>query len=278
MSAEKLDEKQNLTDLLESLGLTNYESRAYVALLSLGVSVARDVCAQSGVPSSKIYAIMHKFNLQGLVEIQPSKPAKFKAVEPLIGLENLIKTREKETLRIKEMLPSVLSNLHSLHARHDAEEKAFVNLQFGMQNHIQRHLAKLAEAREETCSYFESTCLDGARVYGSGVKKEIVRNILSRGVKSRILLGTKNIQLIRQFSLDLPKTGSIRIKVTRRIHAPFHVIDQSGVVMVIDNPLLKDGRVASLYAIDNKLAHELHEGYEEIWESARDMKALRHVI
>jgi hypothetical protein len=43
------------------------------------------------------------------------------------------------------------------------------------------------------------------------------------------------------------------------------------VITVIDNPLIKDGRVASLYAIDNSLAKELREGYSSLWESAKPL-------
>lgn len=48
--------------------------------------------------------------------------------------------------------------------------------------------------------------------------------------------------------------------MSEQIHVPFHVIDRRSVISVIDNPLFKDGRIASLYAIDNDLAKEMHEG------------------
>ena len=63
-----------LLSSLQSLGLTNYESKAYLALLSLGICDARRLCARSGVPSSK--------------------PAKFKALEPSLAVDRLLKNRE----------------------------------------------------------------------------------------------------------------------------------------------------------------------------------------
>jgi hypothetical protein len=40
---------------------------------------------------------------------------------------------------------------------------------------------------------------------------------------------------------------------------------------LVDVPLIKDGKVASLYAIDSSLAKELREGYSSLWESAKPL-------
>lgn len=45
---------------------------------------------------------------------------------------------------------------------------------------------------------------------------------------------------------------------------------------LVDVPLIKDGRVASLYAIDNSLAKELREGYSSLWESAKPLQLMSH--
>lgn len=45
----------------------------------------------------------------GLAAIQRSKPAKFRAVDPSIGLTKLMGNREKEIISLKEILPLVES-------------------------------------------------------------------------------------------------------------------------------------------------------------------------
>jgi hypothetical protein len=259
---------------LHSLGLTNNESKTYLALLSLGICDARQLCEQSGVPSSKIYTIIEKFELLGLVEVQQSKPAKFKALEPSLGVKRLFKNREREILSVKDTLPLLESELDNIFSKQNdkssgSSDDPFFNLQFGMKNHIQKHLPYLADARVELLSYFETTCLLGAKVYGHSVKREIIDNIQRNSISSKVIFGTENRKLVEGFLKGLPDSTNIELKITKQIHAPFHVIDKKSAIVVVDNPLFKEGRIASIHTIGRSLAKELHEGYRALWDSAK---------
>ena len=69
----------------------------------------------------------------------------------------------------------------------------------------------------------------------------------------------------------LPDSAKIELKITKQIHAPFHVIDKKSIIIVADNPLFKEGRLASIHAIGRSLAKELHEGYRSLRRSARGL-------
>lgn len=264
-----------LLSSLQSLGLTEYESKAYLALLSLGICNARELCAQSGVPSSKIYTIMEKFELMGLIEVQHSKPAKFKALEPYLGVDRLVKNKEREILSIKDTLPLLESELDNIFSKQSDKASSgndsFFNLQFGMKNHIQKHLPYLAHARVATLSYFETTCLLGAKVYGHSVKREIINNIQRNKISSKVVFGTNNKKLVEGFLKGLTDSANIELKITKQIHAPFHVIDKKSAIVVVDNPLFQEGRIASIHIVGRSLANELHEGYRSLWDSAKGL-------
>lgn len=265
-----------LLSSLRSLGLTEYESKAYLSLLSLGICDARQLCTHSGVPSSKIYTLMEKFELLGLVEVQQSKPAKFKALEPSLGVDRLVKNKEREILSIKDTLPLLESELDRIFSKQSDKiggggNEPFFNLQFGMKNHIQKHLPYLADARAETLSYFETTCLLGAKVYGHSVKREIIHNIQRNNISSKVIFGTENKKLVEGFLKGLPDLANMELKITKQIHAPFHVIDKKSAIVVVDNPLFRQGRIASIHIVGRSLANELHEGYRSLWDSAKGL-------
>ena len=264
-----------LLSSLKNLGLTEYESKAYLALLSLGICDARQLCTQSGVPSSKIYTIMEKFELLGLVEVQQSKPARFNALEPSLGLDRLVKNKEKEILSIKDTLALLESELDDIFSKQGnkigGSDEPFFNLQFGMKNHIQKHLPYLGEARIETLSYFETTCLLGAKVYGHTVKREIINNIQRNNISSKVIFGTNNKKLVEGFLKGLPDSVNIETKITKQIHAPFHVIDKKSAIVVVDNPLFAEGRIASIHIAGRSLANELYEGYKSLWDSSKGL-------
>lgn len=69
----------------------------------------------------------------------------------------------------------------------------------------------------------------------------------------------------------LPESDNIEAKVTKQIHAPFHVIDDENSILVIDNPLFKDERIASLQVTNRTLSRQLHEGYNTLWDEAKQI-------
>ena len=273
MGVIEISNKQELAGALQSLGLTEYETRTYLSLLSLEVADARTLCGDANVPSSKIYSIMNKFQLMGLTETQQSKPAKFRALDPSVGLMKLMEHREKEMNSLKETVPLLESELQEIYSSSKgqvgANNRTFFNLEFGMKNHFQKHLVHLGNAKSEILSYLVATCLNGARIYGQAVKRDIMAHVVANRIKTRIILGARNKEQVEGFLRGLPESKYIQIKITEQMHAPFHVIDGKSVITVIDNPLIKDGRIASLYAIDNSLAKELREGYSSLWNSAK---------
>lgn len=274
MGVTEISNKQEQAGALQSLGLTEYETRTYLSLLSLGIADARTLCRDANVPSSKIYSIMNKFQLMGLTETQQSKPAKFRALDPSIGLMKLMECREREMDSLKETVPLLESELQEIYSSNEKEigvNRTFFNLEFGMKNHFQKHLAHLANAKSEILSYLVATCLDGAKIYGQAVKQDIMAHVIANRIKTRIILGVLNRKQIQVFLKGLPESKYIEIRITEQMHAPFHVIDGKSVITVIDNPLIKDGRIASLYAIDSSLAKELREGYSSLWNSAKPL-------
>jgi sugar-specific transcriptional regulator TrmB len=65
---------------LEDFGLTEYQSRVYLALLEFEVATAGQIPSASKVPRTKIYGIMRQLHEKGLVQIVPETPLKYRAV------------------------------------------------------------------------------------------------------------------------------------------------------------------------------------------------------
>lgn len=66
---------------LRKLGLNKYESMAYLALVSLGVSTAGKLAEKSSIPRAKIYEVLRSLEKQGFAVSTSTRPSKFKPVE-----------------------------------------------------------------------------------------------------------------------------------------------------------------------------------------------------
>jgi HTH-type transcriptional regulator, sugar sensing transcriptional regulator len=75
---------------LQALGLTEYEARAYTALLALGRAVPARVARQAGIPRPKIYETLERLEGRGLAARVGQSPLEY---APLSAREYLARSR-----------------------------------------------------------------------------------------------------------------------------------------------------------------------------------------
>ena len=92
---------------LEKLGLSNYEAKAYLAILSKYPSTGYKLSKASSVPRSRIYETIEKLSAKGLVLTQDGE---ISLVKP-VSLESFWERKEKETRQNIDSLRKALSQL-----------------------------------------------------------------------------------------------------------------------------------------------------------------------
>ncbi|MFA5405936.1 MAG: helix-turn-helix domain-containing protein [Candidatus Nanoarchaeia archaeon] len=100
-----------MIDLLRKLGLNKYEGDAYIALLSLGTAGAFEISKKSSVPFGRIYDSLNVLEMKGLVEVVPSKPKKYKAVEPKTALNGIVDDRLNELTIMQDEINNAVESL-----------------------------------------------------------------------------------------------------------------------------------------------------------------------
>ena len=95
---------ESVVKKLRRVGLTEYEAKAYLALLNTHLSTATQVSEKSGVPRTKIYSVLEALRDKGWVHVYSGVPLLFKAVEPL-------RVFEKAKEDYAELLDSVKTTL-----------------------------------------------------------------------------------------------------------------------------------------------------------------------
>lgn len=74
---------EKLAENLKNYGLTEYEAKAYVAIVGLGTGTAREICEISGVPQGRIYTVLNALAERGFVGIQEGTPTFYLAENPV---------------------------------------------------------------------------------------------------------------------------------------------------------------------------------------------------
>ncbi|WP_199725491.1 TrmB family transcriptional regulator [Haloarcula sp. Atlit-7R] len=94
-------------ELLQQLGLKEYEAKSFVALARRQRGTAKDISETSEVPRTRVYDAIRVLESKGLVETQHSNPQVFRAV----SIDEAVNTLQSEYAERTESLRSALSGL-----------------------------------------------------------------------------------------------------------------------------------------------------------------------
>ena len=117
--------KDNSAQELESLGLTTYETRAYLNLLRRSSFSAAELSRVSGLPRQRIYDVIDVLVDKGLCQIETSSPLVVRAISPALALAALrdrqVEELKAEELKVQDTVTSLAASLKSLYEKGQAQ-------------------------------------------------------------------------------------------------------------------------------------------------------------
>ena len=91
-------------DVLQQLGLKEYEAKCFVGLTRLSTGTAKQLSEVTEVPRTRIYDAIRVLEAQGLVEVQHSSPQQFRAIPLTEATETLRDQYESRVQRLENAL------------------------------------------------------------------------------------------------------------------------------------------------------------------------------
>jgi HTH-type transcriptional regulator, sugar sensing transcriptional regulator len=160
------DDFRRATEVLGKVGLTQYEARAYIALVARGLGDATTLASAAGIPRTSAYKVLESLAEKGYAKPTGGKPILFRPTPPLDVAESL-----------KGAIQDVfdrLANLHRLVAEHG--EPQLVYLLSGREKVLQ----KIGELLDQSSRTFILTTPGVAEVRDELGKK--ILHAVKRGV------------------------------------------------------------------------------------------------
>lgn len=97
--------------MLRQLGLTEYEVKAYLALLKTEPTTAYKLGKLSGIPTGRIYDVADNLVSKGMIAVLSGKPKHLKAINPKIAVSALLTKKENEWKKSKEQIKKIINKL-----------------------------------------------------------------------------------------------------------------------------------------------------------------------
>ncbi len=254
---------------LKDLGLTQYETDAYMVLLEKGLLTATECSAASGVPRPRCYDVLRSLMEKGLVRMEPGRPVKYSAIPPDIGLMNLYKTYRdnvERDLEAKERsLKFLLDQLSQLYTRQDygdIEEYVWVSKE------DLNPLSHLEILRGVKSMFYLIT------PYSESIDSEMefynaLLDALKRGVKIKLIQPISGIVNFQAYDFLISNGMEIRHMLNPR---GFFSISDDGVYI----RLIKDKRyVGSVLIRDDFTRETMLDYFNRVWELGVDYEVMK---
>jgi len=262
------EDKERLIELLtEELGLTPYESKAYMALLLHGPLSPQGVNQKSGIPRPRTYDVLNSLIGKGLLMEQPGRPTMYAAVDPKVGLEKMMTELERKTLRqleekrkTAERLSSTFSRLHDK-SREIAKKEERVWVTRRDSAFIARYCEAIRNVEEEFVVASPAT---------TPPEKEVLEAV------RHVLMKNKSVRVARQITpqwtrqqLDeyeeLIKLGD-QVRYLKYDGLRFAVFDKKDTVLVLPP---EGGSQFAVWISLPSLATILYEHFETLWKKGQ---------
>jgi len=161
------EEFRQAAEVLGKVGLTQYEARAYIALVARGVGDAASLAAAAGIPRTSAYKVLESLAEKGYAQPTGGKPILFRPTPPLQVAEELKGA-------IQEVFEK-LALLHRVVAEHG--EPQLVYLLSGREKVV----AKIADLLDQSLRTFILTTPQVADLRDDLGKK--IQHAVKRGVQ-----------------------------------------------------------------------------------------------
>ena len=174
-------------EYLKQIGLTTYESEAYLALLSRRMMTAEEISEKTSVPITRVYGTLEQLMQKGFAKIVQGRPKRFHAVSPEQAkreyLTHLRQGFETELLTIDETLRHLQRQVEPIYVESHLQVKA---------EELLEPLADLRQMERRTIDYVrgakDEVLISTALFSWLPKIKTPLRDAVKRGVNAKVLM------------------------------------------------------------------------------------------
>ncbi len=246
-----------ITVSLEEFGLSNYEARAYVALISKGTISASELSYYSEIPRTKVYPILLKLEKKKLAIISKSKPRMCTAIAPEDAFDDIV----QEQINKVNAMNTLVTNLKEVSEESKKSRGAVERRYFDLNsNAVLDQLKTMIEGSKSSIYIMVDQ-------WGLGLLaecKEQLLTVLRRDLEVKIIihpsqLGSESIKMI-------PDGAKIRIS---EIIQNCFIFDQIELIL-IDG----DNGKGTIFSSTEILGSNQMKVFSQVWKNALRIDSL----
>ncbi|MHA1840114.1 MAG: TrmB family transcriptional regulator [Candidatus Ranarchaeia archaeon] len=258
--------------VLRGLGLTDYETKAYLTVLELGEATAANISHVSKIPYSRVYEVLKRLEDKGWVQLQSGKPQRYIPLPPSDAFQsyklNLLR-------KIGDSEVEIVQSLQPIYDQRGGAERSDVIILHGEDNILAKMLDMINKAN--AYAFIALPPIPNNMWSLIGLWAQIIKQ---RGCKVRLLLTKSPGHGI------LEPFGFAEKRVQVGLYASGIIIDQRETLLALpepQSPVDSEKKKKKMHSMEGHLRKPLrwaiwsdHSGlaliattyFEHIWEKA----------
>ena len=242
--------------MLDSIGLSEHEQAAYLALLEQSPATAAEIRDRS--PQSRTPAALAGLEAKGLVSRLPGRPVRYQAARPDMALEVLVRSREQQLQQVRVLAANLMERFSAGRALDRPDE--IVEVLTTRDATVQRWHQLQRAAEREVRAFDRPPYVDG------GLSNESEMDALKEGVTFRVVYDRSGLELPGRLAViqSFVAAGE-QVRVASDVPVKMFVADNTAGLISLDRPATAD---SSLVIHSSSLLDTLIALFEAVWAVA----------
>lgn len=222
--------------MLRGFGLTEYEVRAYLALVQLGIATAEQVSEVGDIPLPRVYDTITELQHKGFVLISKTRPKKFKPIPVERALHHFVDAQKRAfDKKITDMRTNVRTAARALSSikRLELPEEHMVVWSMEKRKNITRILDEQKRMAQKEVVIFSGDVSFIDEVAG------IFNDLRRKGIKIRMLVADPKTRPIVLTNIKKAKALGVNIRTGYTGLLRGHIIDDK--IVAINMELTPEG-------------------------------------
>jgi sugar-specific transcriptional regulator TrmB len=253
----------DVVERLVRLGLTQYEARAYAALVRRDGSTPAEVARVAGVPRPRIYDVMDSLVAKGLVVLRPGRAARFAAVPPTEAVGLLVDAHRARLEALEAEAGAVAATLTPAYVEGSAHGDPLDYIEvIRSPDAIAKRFTELLDSVErEVLSFTKSPF--AVRIDENGAGLDVARTRRVRAVYELAVLEDPTAASAIQRFVDAGEQARFVADLPMKLQ----IIDERLVMLAMADPVAGEGGLTTMVIENAQLAGCLKLAFEQVWAS-----------
>lgn len=253
------------TEILKEIGLTESETKVYMALLELGDSTRGEIVNRAGIAGSKVYEILEKLQEKSLISIYIQNKVKhFKPTNPkqILGY---LEDKKQQIVKTENEIKLILPNLLSLYGSSKKEQE--VELISGLKG-----LELIFKEQIEIMNKGDTCYVIGGT---KGVDEEVVQAFFEKvhiwrkekGIKTKMLFNIKQKESTEKLYSSKKYPDTITRYIQHTSSVAINIYKDRTIIIIFGK------KIDAISIKSTDVANSFIEYFKLLWYSSKNKKA-----